>query len=97
MMTIMSLENRKSLKRKESNNVEIDKYLNRKRKTGIKYIKYEASQPVFYRHEEKKYGHVVAKIYWGNGIYYLKYNFIYENGFWYFKEAKVIDQVKEKG
>ncbi len=97
MMTVMASENRKSLHCKEDYCIEIDEYLNRKRKAGIRHIKYEASVPVFYDDENQKCGYVVAKIYWDSSVYYLKYSFIYEDGFWHLRGVKAVDTVKEKG
>lgn len=97
MMTIMSLENRERLHHKERYSSEMDKYLNRKRKARIEYLKYEASKPIFYSRGDNKYGYVVVKTHWDSGIYYLKYSFIYEGGLWHFEESKSLAKVKEKG
>lgn len=97
IMTIMATDKKENVGYKENYGEEIDVYLNRKRKAGIRYIKYEASKPVFYSQGDMKYGYVVTKTCWSSGIYYLKYSFIYEDGFWNLQEVKDIDSVKEKG
>ncbi len=94
LKTILVSTEIENLKDKVRYSTELDTYLTRKRKTGIEYIKYEVSTPVFYSEGNKKYGYSIVIRSLKSNIQYLKYNFVYENNRWYYKDFNTINSVR---
>lgn len=84
MKSILVENKRQALKNKDIYTTELEQYISKKKITGIEYLQFEISEPIFYEKDNQQlaYALVMKKI--NDNEEYKKYNFIKENDHWYY-------------
>lgn len=92
--TMLSIDGMKNFDISKKQKYELEKFMTRKRKTGIIYQKYIVSKPVINETNEERTAYVIVIKYFNTGTEYFKYEFVKEGQAWKYKGFSNIDGVR---